>query len=301
MPENKKIRIGVSKITPGDFAPYSLMRSSDILGENHFSIWKLTQKRQTIHTHDYYQFWYVSKGNCNHKIDNKNFHLSAGDLIAIPPFSYHSMSSDCENLEVIGIDFTEDYLSALDNNTVFLSCIKPLFLREKEKQSVFSEISFKELIFEMLEEHTNKEKFSQLVIKSNLMKLIVLLERKSGLAENSKYPLYNQAIGEVLRYIHNNIETKIKIEDLCRISNLAPTSLGVQFKKATGKSVVTYVNKIRIDKAKQLLKETDMSITDIAYGLGFNDSAYFNRIFKKETQYAPKNYRTEYKMFKKGM
>ena len=57
-----------------------------------------------------------------------------------------------------------------------------------------------------------------------------------------------------------NIETKIKIEDLCRISNLAPTSLGVQFKKATGKSVVTYVNKIRIDKAKQLLKETDMSI-----------------------------------------
>ena len=294
MSENKLILMNSSRISENDFEPYSLMRSNEILGEQQFSIWKITGNKQTIHTHDYYQIWYISKGNCKHKIDNKSFSLSAGDLIIIPPFSYHSMTSDYDDLEVIGIDFTENYLSELDNNTIFLACIKPLFVREKEKQSVFTEIAFKELIEEMLKEHILKSKFSELIIKSNLLKLIILLERKSGLNESVEHSLYNNAVGEALRYIHNNIESKITIEDLCRVSKLSPTSLGVHFKKATGKSAIQYINSIRTDKAKQLLKETDMSVTDISYELGFSDSAYFNRVFKKETQYSPKDYRQKH-------
>ena len=295
MNASKKVQASEQAAQQKELTPYSVMRADDILGKKHFFIWKLTQNQQTIHTHDYYQIWYISKGNCTHKIDNKSFYLSAGDLIIIPPFSYHSMTSESNDLEVIGIDFTENYLSELDNNTIFLACIKPLFVREKEKKSVFTETSFKELMIEMYEEYFSGLKFSDLIIKSCLMKLIILLERKSDITENTEKIVHSQAIGEVLRYIHNNIESKIRIEDLCRVSNLCPTSLGAHFKKATGKSVVQYTNSIRIDKAKQLLKETDISITNIAYELGFGDGAYFNRIFKKETSLSPKDYRNKYK------
>lgn len=295
MPEKPKSIPNAVKTPSDDFAPYSLMRSSEILGKNNFSIWKLSQKSQTIHTHDYYQIWYVSSGNCNHKIDNRNFNLSAGDLIIIPPFSYHSMNSECENLEVIGIDFTETFLSEADTNTIFFTCLNPLFVREKEKNSIFTEIAFKELISEMFDEYTSTKKFSELVIRSNLLKLIVLLERKSARKDVFEQSGFTHAISEVLQYIHNNIETKISIKDLCHLSHLSATSLGVHFKKATGRSVISYINKIRTDKAKQLLKETNISITDIAYELGFGDGAYFNRIFKKETGLCPKDYRIKHK------
>ena len=272
--------------------PIRLMKSNEFLKESNFSIWKYTQSYQNIHNHDYYQIWYVLKGECKHKIDNHNFTLSEGELIVIPPFSYHSMSQGSSDLLVIGIDFNEKIFSSVyKDNDIFISCINPLFSGTKEKMSI--ETSFEKLILEMFEEYTNKTTFYEIVIRSNLLKLIVALERMNISPESTKTE--NHAIAEALKYIHNNINTKIKIEDLCKISNLSPTSLGVYFKKITGKTVVEYINKIKIDKSKQLLKETDFSITDISYELGFSDSAYFNRVFKKMTSLSPKGYRNKHK------
>ena len=276
--------------------PFCLMRSNEILGESHFTIWRLAYNHQNIHTHDYYQIWYILKGHCEHKIDNHNFTLIEGDLIVIPPFSYHSMHNGSDDLMVVGIDFSETFLSAIDNdNSILMSCINPLFLREKERVSIFNSDKYlKDLITEMFKEYYDRTTFYEVIIKSNLLKLIVMLERMSLRDEDTQTDGHKLAVAEVLKYIHNNISTKIKIEDICETTNLSPTSLGVYFKKITGKTVIEYINTIKIDKAKQLLKETDMNITSISYELGFNDSAYFNRVFKKITSLSPKDYRKKH-------
>ena len=63
------------------------------------------------------------------------------------------------------------------------------------------------------------------------------------------------------------------------------------FKNAMGVSITSYINKIRVEKAAILLKNTDESVTDIAFNVGFSDLNYFSRTFKKIMNCTPKEYK----------
>lgn len=67
--------------------------------------------------------------------------------------------------------------------------------------------------------------------------------------------------------------------------------LGQLFKKETGLSLNDYINKVRINKAKKLLKETGAMVYEIADQVGFSDSQYFSTVFKKIVGVSPKEYR----------
>ncbi len=63
------------------------------------------------------------------------------------------------------------------------------------------------------------------------------------------------------------------------------------FKQLTGMTFSNYVNYLRIKKAETLLRNTNMTITEIAISIGYNDVAYFSRIFKKQKNISPSEYR----------
>ena len=68
------------------------------------------------------------------------------------------------------------------------------------------------------------------------------------------------------------------------------------FKNQTGQSVTEYINRLKVEKSKKLLKDTDMSVTDIAMKTGFEDSCYFTRVFKKYEKKTPLQYRKQFKL-----
>ena len=112
--------------------PFCFMKAKLKLNKNGFLIWNINSRHQNIHAHDYYQIWYILRGHCTHRIDNRKFTLEKGDIIIIPPFSYHSMSEGSDDLIVIGVDFTEDFFSS-DNSdkNLILRCITPIFLKHE--------------------------------------------------------------------------------------------------------------------------------------------------------------------------
>ena len=63
------------------------------------------------------------------------------------------------------------------------------------------------------------------------------------------------------------------------------------FKAVTGNTFKTYHNKKRIEAAKKLLTNVEMSVTDVCYSLGFTDASYFNRVFRKHEDTTPSTYR----------
>lgn len=63
------------------------------------------------------------------------------------------------------------------------------------------------------------------------------------------------------------------------------------FNKMAGRSIHGYINHLRVEKAKVLLANTDLTVTEIAYALGFSDSNYFTRIFRQYCQMSPRAYR----------
>ena len=74
----------------------------------------------------------------------------------------------------------------------------------------------------------------------------------------------------------------------------APDYLTRIFKKHTGKTTLEYINGVRLQKAKSLLLNTDLSVSQIAYSVGFADEKYFMRLFKREESVTPTQYRTSH-------
>ncbi len=95
----------------------------------------------------------------------------------------------------------------------------------------------------------------------------------------------------IVMYIHLNYTKKITLNDLSKQFLTNKTTLNRNFKKATGYTVMDYLNRHRISMACTMLRNTDLSISEILYIIGFKDDAHFGRIFKKYTGFIPSAYR----------
>ena len=96
---------------------------------------------------------------------------------------------------------------------------------------------------------------------------------------------------EVFKYVINNYTRKVTMQELCEEFHYSVSSLSHMFKKQCGLSLNGYIEHLRLAKAKLLLRNSDMSITDISYTLGFCSSNYFSAVFRKKTDMSPKDYR----------
>lgn len=98
-------------------------------------------------------------------------------------------------------------------------------------------------------------------------------------------------ITKILDYIHKNYKQDIAINTLADYVGLSYSHVRKIFNDATGENIVNYINNMRIEEAKRLLRQTNMSINDIALSLGYNNKQSFNRFFKKYVSINPGEYR----------
>ena len=104
----------------------------------------------------------------------------------------------------------------------------------------------------------------------------------------------NSDIGHALKYIEQNIENPITLQELAQASNYSLSRFKAKFKEELGITPAEYITLQKMDRAQMLLKTTDDSITDIAYQLGFSSSNYFCSVFKKTLSYSPAAYRKSF-------
>lgn len=136
----------------------------------------------------------------------------------------------------------------------------------------------------------SKSLYKQALTESKLSQVIVTAAIAQNLCGNISKSVDWQGI---LEYIDSNSQTDIDFELLARQHGYSHDRFRHLFKDKTGLSPNAYLIKQRIEHAKQLLKSTHMSLTDIAYDCGFNGSSQFSNTFKKHTGTTPNLYRTE--------
>lgn len=98
-------------------------------------------------------------------------------------------------------------------------------------------------------------------------------------------------ISAAISYINENIDKNIHLEEVASISNLSISQFSRIFKKETGKTFKDYFISKKIEKAKYYLEVTNKSLNEIASEIGFEDSSYFTKVFKKYEKLCPKYYR----------
>lgn len=96
---------------------------------------------------------------------------------------------------------------------------------------------------------------------------------------------------KIMEYIRQNYRKDIDINMLAEYVGLSYSHVRKVFHDQTGENIVNYINKYRINEAKQLLRKTDLKINEIALSLGYNNSQSFNRFFKKYEGVTPGEFR----------
>ncbi|MDT8399837.1 MAG: helix-turn-helix domain-containing protein [Pseudomonadales bacterium] len=101
----------------------------------------------------------------------------------------------------------------------------------------------------------------------------------------------DEGIIEIQEWMHNRFSSTINLDDLAQQFGLSLRSLNRHFKKATDKSPMQYLQQIRLENAKELLKTSNLSIAEVAFNVGFPNSSYFSALFKKTISLSPRQYR----------
>lgn len=129
--------------------------------------------------------------------------------------------------------------------------------------------------------------------RSLLIELMYLLRKiyDNPCSPNESNIQASGLIDSIVMYIHLNYAKKITLNDLSKQFLTNKTTLNRNFKKATGYTVMDYLNRHRISMACTMLRNTNLSISEILYMVGFKDDAHFGRIFKKYTGLIPSAYR----------
>lgn len=261
-----------------------------------------------LHRHKYIQINYVNKGSGVHIINNKEIEIVKGDIFIMPPYVPHAISCrDGKALEIIEFEFsTEFILPSLDNISyadgyLDFAYLEPFLVVEEEVKPRFNldeetRVLAEDILFEALNEYKHQNKGYILIIKALLLKLLVITGRAysseiKGTETEKLLNKYKNVISESVEYIENNFDDAPTLDEIAASVNYSRSHFSYLFKAVTGKTYVEYLNELKIKKACDLIENTDMGITDIAFEVGFNSVSNFYRNFSVIMGQSPKKYK----------
>lgn len=261
------------------------------------------------HTHEFDEIVIIIGGKGLHITGEDSWELSAGDVFVISGERTHEYR-DIHGLKLVNILYQPDELklSLLDLVSVpgyhALFTLEPAW-RSRHQCKSRLHLSGKELtpIVELTErlelELSTRQAGFGFMATATLMQIIAGLSRAYG-----KRPTPDGEsllrIGESLSYLEKHIHEAVDIDQLAGIAQMSQRSFLRAFQQATGSSPIAWVIEQRIQRAAQLLRRTDRSVTNIAFDVGFNDSNYFTRQFTKRIGLSPSRYRTGHRLSSHG-
>jgi transcriptional regulator GlxA family with amidase domain len=99
-------------------------------------------------------------------------------------------------------------------------------------------------------------------------------------------------IWKARKFIHEHADEELSLTEVGKAVNISGNHLSEKFKEVTGINFVDYISRIRVGKAHDLLENSNLRISEIAFAVGFQSLSQFNRVFKKLTRNSPTQFRT---------
>lgn len=127
--------------------------------------------------------------------------------------------------------------------------------------------------------------------KCKLAFLNILHDVQAVQADQYEDHVAQRSVQKCMEYIKHHYDKPIEREELARIASLSASYFSTIFKKVTGYTPTQYITKVRIDNAKHYLQTSDMTISEVARTVGFQDPLYFGKVFASHTGLPPREYR----------
>ncbi len=219
-------------------------------------------------------FMLVERGWSIYEWGNRRVKLQPGACIYLPYGSYHRMVEHSEEYTIIRVHF-----SLLDPQGKRL-----IFSAEPMPVCLVPDPVVSEIIHRLAELFMNAETI--LLRKACVYEL---LDRMVWLQSNDR----RDPIRQVVSYIREHYTEEINCKELAQICLMSPANMYRRFRDAVGCTPTEYKNRLRISQAKSMLRNDTISIGEISALMGYDDTAYFCKLFKRETGKTPLRWRKE--------
>lgn len=252
------------------------------------------------HRHDFCELVIVTRGGAMHCLEGRIFPVTAGDVFLLQGRQKHYFY-DRKGLDLINIMYDPGKISLPENELRKMPGYCAMFMLEpayRHQHRFASRLHLgrvalgrvERIVEQMEEESLHRPAGHEVALRSRLLELMVFLSRAYSSAGTTEAHALLR-VGSVIGAIENNCAKAWRLDELVRISRMSRSNLMRIFKKATGQSPVDYIIRLRIQKAMGLLRNTDLCITELALELGFNDSNYFTRQFRRIMGVSPRVFR----------
>jgi len=219
---------------------------------------------------------------------NKSSHLS-GNVLSFAPGSIREYFN-FENLRNLDHCFTPKDIGLAIYLSIFFQRFPNYFGYVPTSEPLIKQ--FSKLLADLVSYSHSFDSVSKILVE--ILAPIKRLIQSNLSLENIIITETTFEVKDVLLYLHNNCKQKITIPKLSKQFHVNRTTLSDRFFEATGETIITYLNKYRINLAAIMLRESNYSISNIAEEVGFNDTAYFAKLFKKYMLHTPSSYRQHY-------
>ncbi|WP_026884156.1 AraC family transcriptional regulator [Clostridium akagii] len=238
-------------------------------------------------TINHHELIFITGGKGYILFGNKRYQLKDGTLLYLCPNVLYSIEIDSENpLCVMTVHFSYANVGFSGDEWNITKEIDRLPLDFVQILKDYYQINniFKKLV----ENWASKLPGYEFSTKTLLREL--LFEIFQNIKKNSQNYSTSLKVEKIIEYMRQNIDTRLTLAELSQLVQLSSPYLSSVFKETTGYSVIGFFNKIKVDKAKELIIEGDKKIKEVAKVLGFTDEFYFSRIFKKIEGVSPSEF-----------
>lgn len=238
------------------------------------------------HTHPEIEINYINSGCCIMGVGNEMVPLKKGDCIVIQPYQKHLFMVDMSNsCSISQLEYCVSLPAGILEHILCLTC-------DKEFYVISSCESIYEVIDSVCRYHRSdlEDEYAQAQLNLAMLQLYVLLSKHIRLLPGQRI-INADKIGAIARVIQKRLDSDINIEELAEEFGVSSRYIRKIFAEQAGMSCTHYITMLRIAKAKQLLWDSALPVTEIGLMCGFNSTQYFSRIFKKYTAMTPGEYR----------
>lgn len=260
--------------------------------------------------HDFWEFAYVDKGSVRIQAGEEQHLLHAGDIIFHEPNEFHAIESvGNTSPNLVAVSFVT-HSSAMQ---IFRQ--KRCTLTMEERTLISNLIS---IARETLATPMNLPSIEQVKIRSNApfgseqlillyleLFLITVARNHENQNSSAQSPVprisperainKSERMDKIIEYLEFHICEQLKITDICEAHSLSRSALQALFHKEKGCGVIEYFNNMKIERAKDIIRDGTMNFTEIAYFLSYSSLQYFSKQFKKATGMSPLEYSSSVK------
>ena len=228
-----------------------------------------------------------------------------GDLVFLGPNLPHIWQNDSlfyrkrkgYRVKAMVIYFSADIILELAYNTEAFERIEALFSNARRGLHILG--NTKTCLAKEISNIMQEDGLKQIASFLNIIDTLSQTNEYEYLASEDYKNAYTvkdtERFNDVYQFLINNFHREITLEEISGIAKMTPNAFSRYFKTRTNKSVIRFINELRIGHACKLLKNLDYSISDICYECGFNNMVNFNKFFKIITKTTPSEIRKNIK------